>query len=359
MTAQAPSTVDPLVPTPRRLTAVDLFCGAGGLTEGLHQAGFSVIGAVELAPLAAEAYRSNHPDVHLWRRDIRWLQPHKVLERLDIAKGALDLLAGCPPCQGFSTMRTHRKQSSVVDDRNVLVSQFGRFAEALLPKTLMMENVPGLEDDILFTRLCRRLERLGYALRVGVLDASDYGVPQRRRRLVLLGSRVGPVVFAPPSAARATVKDALVDLLPAGQSEDPLHDHGERRSDAIRTLIKLIPLDGGSRTALAPDQQLACHRRQSGWFDVYGRMAWDQPSPTITSGCVNPSKGRFLHPTEHRSITLREAALLQGFHGRYRFPLSRGKYRAADLIGNALPPGFVAAHARQLARVLHAADASP
>ena len=276
-----------------------------------------------------------------------------------MAKGDLDLLAGCPPCQGFSTMRTHRKQSSVLDDRNVLVSQFGRFAEALLPKTLMMENVPGLADDVRFTRLRRRLERLGYVLREAVLDAYDYGVPQRRRRLVLLGSRLGSIEFAPARAERATVKDTIAGLLPAGESGDPLHDHGEKRTDAVRTLIKLIPLDGGSRTALPADQQLACHQRQSGWFDVYGRMAWDEPAPTITSGCVNPSKGRFLHPREHRSMTLREAALLQGFPPRYKFPLRGGKYRAADLIGNALPPGFVAAHARQLAGVLRAPEVAP
>lgn len=349
---------DSSTPDGPRLRAVDLFCGAGGLTEGLHQAGFTVVGAVEIADLAAEAYKLNHPDVHLWRRDIRWLSPQKVMAQLGVAEGDLDLLAGCPPCQGFSTMRTHRKQSSVADSRNVLVSQFGRFAEALLPKTLMMENVPGLADDARFARLCHRLERLGYVLRTAVLDACDYGVPQRRRRLVLLGSRVGSVEFASPRAKRATVKDAFVGLLPAGRSGDPLHDHGETRSDAVADLIKLIPPDGGSRTALAADQQLACHQRQSGWFDVYGRMSWDDPSPTITSGCVNPSKGRFLHPTEHRSITLREAAVLQDFPRRYRFPLTRGKYRAADLIGNALPPGFVAAHAGQLAQVLHATAAS-
>ena len=338
-----------------RFSAVDLFCGAGGLTEGLRQAGFRVVGAVDVAELAADAYELNHPDVVLWRRDIRKLRPEEMMERLGIRPGELDLLAGCPPCQGFSTMRTHRQAPSVRDSRNGLVAQFARFAEALRPKTLMMENVPGLADDRRLRLMLRRLERVGYSLTYGVLDAADYGVPQRRRRLVLLGALGDPVPFAAPEARPVSVHQALGTLASAGASGDPLHDHGEIRSASVRSIIRDIPHDGGSRAALGPDRQLACHVRRQGWYDVYGRMAWDEPAPTITSGCINPSKGRFLHPVEDRAITLREAALLQSFPPHYRFPLTRGKYRAADLIGNALPPRFVASHARQLTKVLRAA----
>lgn len=339
------------------LRAIDLFCGAGGLTQGLVDAGFRVIGAVDVADLAADAYVLNHPDVVLWRRDIRRLSPQKVMRRLDLEPGELDLLAGCPPCQGFSTLRTHRRGSSVKDARNGLVAQFARFAEALLPKALMMENVPGLESDRRLGLMLRRLERLGYQLTAGVLDARDYGVPQRRRRLVILGARGAAVTFAEPHAQMRTVRDAFAGLAEAGRSGDELHDHGERRSAAVRELIDDIPPNGGSRRMLGPERQLPCHRRLEGWFDVYGRMAWDQPAPTITSGCINPSKGRFLHPEENRAITLREAALLQSFPGDYRLPLTRGKYRAADLIGNALPPRFVASHAAQLAAHLRSSAA--
>ncbi len=334
------------------LTAIDLYCGAGGLTEGLKQAGFAVIGAVDVAPLASEAYRINHPDTIVWERDIRRLSPAEMMTRLQLEPGELDLLAGCPPCQGFSTMRTHRRGTNVEDRRNGLVAQFARFAEALRPRTLMMENVPALKGDRRFKLMLKRLERLGYELNDEVLDAADYGVPQRRRRLVLLGCQGVRVAFAPADGVGSTVRDALASLPRPDRSSDPLHNHGERRSEEIRQLIRDIPRDGGSRTDLGPSRQLACHTRLDGWRDVYGRMAWDELAPTITGGCINPSKGRFLHPEEDRAITLREAALLQSFPPGYSFPLTQGKYRAADLIGNALPPRFVARQAEQLASAI-------
>jgi DNA (cytosine-5)-methyltransferase 1 len=120
-----------------------------------------------------------------------------------------------------------------------------------------------------------------------------------------------------------------------------MHDHSANRTEKIVELIRKIPKDGGSRAHLGDEQQLACHKRLDGFYDVYGRMAWDAVAPTITSGFVNPSKGRFLHPSQNRTITLREAALLQTFPSYYRFPLDRGKYAAAALIGNALPPEFI------------------
>lgn len=337
------------------LTAIDLYCGAGGLTEGLKEAGFSVIGAVDVAPLAIEAYKANHPEARVWQGDVRRLSPADMMDQLGIEPGQLDLLAGCPPCQGFSSMRTHRQGTHVEDHRNVLVAQFARYAEVLRPRALMMENVPALREDRRLKLMVARLRKLGYELSYDVLDAADYGVPQRRRRFVLLAMRGGSVTFAPPEEAIVTVRDVLAGLPRAGESRDPLHDHGERRSPAVRELIEAIPKDGGSRSDLGKDRQLACHRRHSGWFDVYGRMSWEKLAPTITGGCINPSKGRFLHPVEDRAITLREAALLQSFPPDYTFPLTSGKYKAAELIGNALPPRFVAAQARQIAAVLQGA----
>ncbi len=337
------------------LKAIDLYCGAGGLTEGLKQAGFSVIGAVDVSPLAIEAFESNHPETVVWRRDVRKLAPAELMDRLEIVPGQLDLLAGCPPCQGFSSMRTHRQGTHVEDHRNALVAQFARFAEALKPRALMMENVPALREDRRLKLMLARLRREGYGLNYDVLDAAHYGVPQRRRRFVLTALQGGTVAFAPPHKSTVTVRDALKDLPKAGKSTDPLHDHGEQRSASIRELIREIPRDGGSRKDLGKERQLPCHQRLAGWYDVYGRMSWENLAPTITGGCINPSKGRFLHPEEDRAITLREAALLQSFPSNYKFPLTRGKYRAADLIGNALPPRFVAAHAAQIAAALKSA----
>jgi DNA (cytosine-5)-methyltransferase 1 len=335
------------------LLAVDLFCGVGGLSVGLEQAGFSVAGAVDIKGLAIEGYRRNHPDARVWQQNIRSLSPRTLMEELNLAPGELDLLAGCPPCQGFSTMRTLKQAPSVEDKRNSLIAQFGRYAEALRPRAIMLENVPGLVNEPGLHRLRVRLRRLGYALTEGVLDAADYGVPQRRKRFVMLGVHGSThPQFAPTVEPRPTVRDALGALPYPSESDDPLHNHGEMRTERIRDLIAAVPADGGGQKDLPPHMRLACHKRTQGFFDVYGRMSWDRQAPTITSGCINPSKGRFLHPEQNRAITLREAALLQGFPLDYEIPLSGGKYRAADLIGNALPPTFVACHARQLADIL-------
>jgi DNA (cytosine-5)-methyltransferase 1 len=168
--------------------AIDLFSGAGGMTLGLKQAGFAVIGAVEIDGLAVETYRANHPEVQVWEKDISKLRAPTMMRKLRLAAGELDLLAGCPPCQGFSTLTTMNGAYVVDDPRNDLVLAFIRFTRALRPKAVMFENVPGLQRDGRFRRLQRELERLGYAVNAAVLDAADYGVPQRRKRLIALAA---------------------------------------------------------------------------------------------------------------------------------------------------------------------------
>lgn len=342
-----------------RLTAIDLFCGAGGLTVGLQQAGFSVVGAVELEPLACDTYADNHPGIQLWRTDIRKLGGAEILQTLGLAPGELDLLAGCPPCQGFSSIRTLNGRRQVTEPRNDLIYQYGRLVEELRPRAVLMENVPALAQDQRMADLVELLEELGYPARGAhrVLNAADFGVPQNRRRLVMVaahGTSVG--LHVAPKRPRRTVRDAIADLPTPGASGDRLHDLPERRSPRIQQMIRSIPKDGGGRLDLAADQQLNCHTGFDGFKDVYGRMRWDSPAPTITGGCHNPSKGRFLHPEQDRAITLREAALLQGFPADYSFRLDRGKLAAALMIGNALPPAFVAAHAAPLAERLAAAS---
>jgi DNA (cytosine-5)-methyltransferase 1 len=328
-------------------TAIDLFSGCGGLTLGLKLAGFAVCGALDVDPLSVETYRLNHPEVRAWELDIRQADPRTLARALSLRPGALDLLAGCPPCQGFSAIRTLNGSRSVDDPRNDLLADFLRFVEALHPQTVMMENVPALAGDDRLTRLETRLKQLEYRVTHAVLDAADFGVPQRRRRLLLLASRGRLPDVAPSPTLRRTVRDAIAHLPPPGASGDALHDILEQRSEAVKDLIRSIPRDGGSRWQLGADRQLPCHRRCNGFRDVYGRMAWDDVAPTITAGCTNPSKGRFLHPEQDRAISLREAALLQSFPPRYHISLARGKHAAAGLIGNALPPAMIA-------RVTHA-----
>jgi len=333
-------------------TAVDLFCGCGGLTVGLKRAGFRVLGAVDVDPLSVKTYKANHSDVTLWEKDIRELDPQELLDALGLKKGGLDLLAGCPPCQGFSTMRTLNGALLVDDPRNDLLLEFERFVEALLPRAVMMENVPGLADDKRFEAFLRKLKELGYLGAHRVLNAAEYGVPQRRRRLIYLAGLGMEIPFADKAAKMKTVEEAIGGLPKAGQSGDPVHDMPENRTPKVLEVIRLIPKDGGSRRDLPEKFQLECHKRCNGFKDVYGRMAWKEVAPTITSGCFNPSKGRFLHPEEDRAITMREAALLQGFPRRYKFPTTDNKSAVALMIGNALPPPFIAAHGRSIKRVL-------
>jgi DNA (cytosine-5)-methyltransferase 1 len=336
-------------------TAVDLFAGCGGLTLGLKQAGFKVVGAVEIDPLASETYAANHPEVHLWTKDIKKVTGPEMRRTLKLKKGQLDLLAGCPPCQGFSSIRTRNGSKRVRDRRNDLVFDYLRLVKALRPKTIMMENVPALAKNKRMKLLKKKLKTMGYESNGTpiVLNTADYGVPQRRKRMILVGSRIGNVALPASDKKCKTVRQTIGKMRIPGKSGDPLHDLKENRHPRIIRLIKLIPKDGGSRTDLPKRFHLPCHKRpSSGFADVYGRMKWDDVSPTITGGCSNPSKGRFLHPVQHRAITLREAALLQTFPRNYHFSLKDGKEAAALMIGNALPPAFIKKHALAVRAVL-------
>lgn len=341
--------------TTNRLTAIDLFSGCGGLSVGLRKAKFQVLAAIEIDEKAQLTYELNHPKVRLYKEDIRKVSPVEMMKSVGLRVGELDLLAGCPPCQGFSRLRTKNQKTYVPDDRNNLVSDFLRFVTAMKPKTVMLENVPALGKDRRFTRMKNQIVQLGYEVVVQVLDAADYGVPQRRKRLIMLASRIGTPSIAPMARSRISVRKAIGGLTAPSRSKDGLHSLGENRSQAVRELISLIPKNGGSRSDLNAGHQLACHLKTDGFYDVYGRMRWDDVSPTITSGCHNPSKGRFLHPVRNRTITLREAAVLQGFPHNYRFDVSHGKESIALMIGNALPPPFIAAHAGALRKGLLAA----
>lgn len=335
-------------------TAIDLFSGCGGLTAGLKQAGYAVIGAVEIDQKARETYTINHPETPLIGRDIRLLTSNQITEFLEIEPGSLDLLAGCPPCQGFSTLRNKNSSTPAKDSRNDLIEDFERLTVELRPKLVMMENVAGLSTFSKFKAFVRNLELNGYSVKYDVLDVSRYGVPQRRKRLILSASRVGEAVLAiPDELPKVTVREAIGRLPEAGASGDLLHDlPSPRRSERIQSLIKAIPKNGGSRHDLPESFQLKCHKHTSGFNDVYGRMRWDEVSPTITSGCINPSKGRFIHPDHDRPITLREAAILQGFPHDYKFDVRHGKESIGLMIGNALPPTFICAHSKKMAEAL-------
>lgn len=331
-----------------KLKAIDLFSGCGGLTLGLKKAGFEVRAALDVDPLAVETYRKNHPSTAIITDDIRSVTGQTLLRRTGLRKGELDLVAGCPPCQGFSALRTLNGGVTIDEPMNDLVFDFVRIVEQTLPRAVMLENVPGLLDDARLKLVTARLEAVGFRCKADVFDAVEYGVPQRRRRMILIGARGFEPHFGRRARSRRTVKTAIYGLPKPGSGNDPLHDYEVNRAPHVEALIKRIPLNGGSRSDLPSSAQLQCHQECDGFYDVYGRMSWSDPAPTVTGGCINPSKGRFLHPRQHRAITLREAALLQGFPKRYYFSMERGRYPAAQMIGNAFPPALARSHAAAL-----------
>ncbi|MXX99613.1 MAG: DNA cytosine methyltransferase [Chloroflexi bacterium] len=325
-------------------TAVDLFCGCGSVSKGLQLAGFNVQAAVDNDPTACSTYRSNHPDVILFERDIRDICPTEMLRIL--GGSGVDLLAICAPCQPFSS---HGNRDAD-DDRTRLILESIRFAEILRPKLVFFENVPGIfapRFERLLGQLAAGLNSIGYVLgRPKKLDAARFGVPQRRVRYFML-ARIGR---PPPELPDMTMNDpvsvaeAIGDLNPleSGQSDiaDVLHFARNHREIAIRRM-RHIPKNGGSRNSLPRRLQLACHRSHRGHPDVYGRMRWEDVAPTLTTGCTDLTRGRFGHPRDDRAITLREAARLQTFPDDYLF---RGSAKhVATQIGNAVPVKLVAA----------------
>jgi DNA (cytosine-5)-methyltransferase 1 len=321
-----------------KFNSIDIFSGCGGLSAGLYKAGFDIKAALEINEDATRTYAMNFNKTYILQQDIRKVKISNLRGKLK--NEPLHLLAGCPPCQGFSSVR-RLNGSNKKDERNDLILQYLRLVKALKPYTIMMENVPGLLKYYKFKVMLKELKRLGYKIEVKIVNVKDYGVPQRRRRLVLVGSKFGEINVATGKFKQKTVRDTIGKIEPTSFTKDPIHKIYPSHSKRIKRMIKKIPKDGGSRKDLSKWYELDCHNKVNvGFNDVYGRLRWDDYSTTITGGCLNPSKGRFLHPTKNRTITAREAALLQSFPPNYKFPEDISITSLSLLIGNALPPKF-------------------
>lgn len=323
----------------KKYIGADIFSGCGGLSDGMRRAGFDVKFAIEKDAAAVLTYKMNHSKTKVIHKDIRKVNISEIKEIL--GNEQLHLLAGCPPCQGFSSLRRLNRKKSVKDNRNSLVLEYLRFVKELMPLTIMMENVPGLKDYYIFKEVTRELKKLGYNLDIDIVNVKHYGVPQRRRRLVLTGSLLGNLKIAERTGRKVTVKHVISNLEPIESTSDPIHKITAIHTKRIKEMIKMIPKDGGSRKDLPDEYILECHKKKNvGFNDIYGRLRWNDYSTTITGGCLNPSKGRFLHPEEDRVISAREASMLQSFRKNYKFPTNISKISLALLIGNALPPKF-------------------
>jgi len=329
-----------------RLRAVDLFCGAGGFSLAALRAGFDVVFAVENDPHAVRTYRSNFGEriglvPKLYAESILDLDP-AVLAENHFQGSQCDIVLGGPPCQGFSTHRI--KDRGVGDPRNTLIHSYFSFVKALKPRTFLMENVPG----ILWPRHAEALadfyqaaEEAGYViLGPETLDARDFGVPQRRKRVFFLGvqdgMRIGGLQW--PPARRYGEGEELPgwntcrEVFRAAPAGDPNDIHMNHSADIVAAFRSTPPNGGGRKDS---GRVLPCHKNHDGHKDVYGRINQDQPGPTMTTACINPSKGRFVHPFDHHGITARQAARMQTFPDDFIFHGGLGA--AGRQIGNAVP----------------------
>lgn len=343
--------------TPSKLVAVDLFCGAGGLSYAFHCADFRIAAAVEKDVNAAASYKKSFVETHssetkLLNHDVRDPEVTKTLKALR-AKGArVDLVIGGPPCQDFSSATNEGKREG---HRASLVHEYFRILELLKPRAFLFENVPGLRTAMkgrYWEAVSEKAEMLGYRIQDEVLHAEKFGVPQRRHRLLVVGlkKRLGPFAFPTETEEPRTVTETIGHLcaLQAGESSpsDAMHRARNHQPWMVEYLAK-IPEGGAWRDA---DRVLACHVGHNGHYDVYGRISGNKIAPTITGGCTSPSKGRFIHPTQHRGLTVREAALLQTFPADWTFC---GGIESQSLqVGNAVPVKLGAALARALKKLL-------
>lgn len=321
------------------LKAIDAFSGAGGLSLGLSQAGFDIRLAFDTDQIAIATHRENIPGTaHVL--DASTATPEEILDLAELQPGELDLLAGGPPCQGFSLQRRGARE----DPRNLLVLRYLDWLTELQPRAFLLENVQAIRS-IRGNHLIQAVEdhasELGYRTYAKILNAADYGMAQNRKRALLIGIREGGVFDWPNKETQThTVRDAIGNLPspPEDGTSHPLYSnhYRESRLSALNIeRIKSVP-EGGGRLDLPPHLQLACHQGNHRYLETYGRLSWNSPSGTITARFDSFTRGRFGHPEEHRSITLREGARLQGFPDSFKFRGNREQ--GARMIGNAVPP---------------------
>lgn len=324
------------------MNAVDCFCGAGGMTRGLLNAGINVVFGLDNSQSCQRTYQDNN-DVPYVNEDITAITGQNLVNDYPILNQPDELLlVGCAPCQPFSSQRHANYEHQAVN----LLDQFGRLVQELHPAHILIENVPGIEKRgaTVFNRFLNLIGALEYNYEYRILNAKEYGVPQNRRRLILVASRLMQPVFPMPTHGNnllpyVTVRQAIghFPVLAVGDTNPDIPNHKcANLSTTNLERIHLTPHDGGGRNDWPPRLQLECHTNgHQGHTDVYGRMSWDAVSPTLTSKCFSLSNGRFGHPDQDRAISLREAAAIQTFPDNYIF--YGNMQEIGRQIGNAVP----------------------
>lgn len=321
---------------------VDLFCGVGGLTCGLEKVGLDVVAGYDVDATCEYTYSFNNNArfIHKNIENVTGKEIKKFLQGYDVK-----ILAGCAPCQPFSSHQKDKYHRDKHKDWKLLY-QFARLIKEAKPHIVSMENVPELANEQVFRDFLKTLEEQKYHVTYMVANAADYGVPQRRKRLLLLASKMKQIYFIEPTHENAvTVRDVIEDLPKVDAGEKISDDNLQVSSSLSKMNLERIrhSIPGGTWKDWPEDLILECHKKKTGqtYSSVYGRMQWDDVAPTITTQFVGYGTGRFGHPEQDRALTLREGAMLQTFPENYSF-VPRGEpvvlKNIARHIGNAVPP---------------------
>jgi DNA (cytosine-5)-methyltransferase 1 len=325
------------------IAVVDLFCGIGGLTNGLQQSGIDVKAGIDFDKSCKYAYETNN-NAKFIGEDIAKIKGTDLRELW--GNNTVKVLVGCAPCQPFSTHSNKLKDKENGDKWNLL-NEYLRLVQETKPLVLSMENVTNLANKDVFSNFIGGLKKLGYFISYKKIFCPDYGIPQKRRRLVLLASRLAEISLLPPTHDKKhylTVKDAIGNLPAVSSGEkdknDLLHFTSKMSDLNIRRIKSSVP--NGTWEDWSDDLKLQCHKKQTGksYRAVYGRMSWNDPSPTITTQFYNYGTGRFGHPEQNRALTIREASILQTFPRDYKFVENENSIymtRLGTHIGNAVP----------------------
>jgi len=326
------------------ISAVDLFCGIGGLTNGLELSGINVNAGIDFEQSCQFAYEQNNA-ARFIHADITTIDSAEILNLYPI--GDIKILAGCAPCQPFSKYTHRYRKDGYKDDKWKLLYSFGKIISDIHPEIIAMENVPELRNAHVFIDFLNKLEQSGYHVYTTVAFCPDYGVPQNRKRLVLLASQLGRIQLIPPTRTPETyitVREAIGQLTAITAGEVDENDIMHRATSLSKKNLSRIQASnpGGTWRDWPSELKLKCHKKTSGksYPSVYGRMNWDEPSPTITTQFYGYGNGRFGHPEQNRALSLREGAILQSFPRNYVFienPTQINKRKLGIQIGNAVP----------------------
>lgn len=325
---------------------IDLFCGVGGLSYGLKMAGLNILAGYDVDSSCKYAYEANIR-ANFINKNIKETTANEIKECFDKSKSPIKVLVGCAPCQTFSQYT--RKLNNKDDEKWTLLNEFLRIAMEIQPEIISVENVPNLKQYPIFDNFVKKLKLNRYKIKHSIIFCPDYGIPQRRKRLVLLASRLGDIDIVEKTHYndKISVRNAIGNLpkLKAGEQckSDRLHI-ARSLTDINMKRIKATPKNGGSWRDWDKSLVLECHKKAKGktYSSVYGRMKWDEPSPTMTTFCTGLGNGRFGHPEQDRAISLREASLLQTFPMDYDFIENKNAPIKIGIIsrhiGNAVPP---------------------